>query len=786
MTPGEYSKMNKRLRLSMALALALCGSQASALGLGQIQVKSTLNQPLVAEIPVLTSNPGEADALRVRLAAPDAFARVGLDQIGLQAANLAFEVIKDGQGRSVIRVTTPNKVSDPFLSFLLEVDWGKGKMLREYTVLLDPPSMMPITRSAPATVAPLTESEPARAEPLLEAPPPMPEPGVAVEPAAAPAPAPTRAEELDDMSVRSTPAYEVASTPTPTAGVYGPVNAGETLWSIAQNHRPDESVTVNQMMLALLHANPEAFIDNNINRLRKGAVLRIPSRDEATVLAAADAAAQVREQMQTWSGQVASVLQPATAASGAPASTRPGSAATADSRLELTPPRGTGSASASTSGAAADGSGSELRAELARTKEEASALSQENVELKSRVSELEDLQSESRRLLELKDSELAAAQRRLKDAADAATQADATAQVDTALADAVADVAESVAAVDADGVADVDADAGEDFDAVVADAPFDETDADGLDVGQGVAEAPVSEPEPLVTEPATAPAPVTPAATADESDRSGSSFNPWLIGGGGAVLLGLIGLLLMRRKRGGDSRGNVAAGSSASVPAVTMPELSEKEGELIEALSQHPDDLYLHLELLSHYYTTQDAVGFEMAAEAMHAQVRDEQDPAWQEACSMGREIAPDHPLFAGMADDAPAAGEATDWAEADEQADVEAFADAWSEPETHAPAEDESWSTGSHETGETVAAAGDEDAAEDDHYFEPVAEAEAQDELDDSAFDTDVVSTKLELARAYLDMGDNEGARGMLEEVLSEGSEVQRDEARQLLDSIS
>src|SRR5690554_3236941 len=115
-TPRGSLLMNMRLRLPMALALALGTSHAYALGLGQIEVKSTLNQPLVAEIPVLAASPGEADNLAVRLAPPDAFARVGLDRPALQAANLNFEVSRDARGRTVIRVTTPNSVSDPFLS----------------------------------------------------------------------------------------------------------------------------------------------------------------------------------------------------------------------------------------------------------------------------------------------------------------------------------------------------------------------------------------------------------------------------------------------------------------------------------------------------------------------------------------------------------------------------------------------------------------------------------------------------------------------------------------------
>ncbi len=784
--------MNKPLRLSMALALALAGSGAQALGLGQIEVKSALNQPLVAEIPVLVSNSGEADALHVSLAAPDAFARVGLDRPALQAANLAFEVVKNG-GRTVIRITTPNKVSDPFLSFLLEVNWGKGKVLREYTVLLDPPSMVPITGAAPATVAAVSEPEPAQVEPLLETPPPMVEPAPAPQPVAeAPAVAeaapaqPSAAEALDNMDVA---AATPASAPAPVSGSYGPVASGDTLWTIANNVRPDASVSVNQMMLALLRANPEAFIDNNINRLKKGAVLRIPGREEATTLAAVEAAAQVREQMQSWQGAAATTAQPATGSDTAPRTTSRASSGAADSRLELTPPRGKGEASASTSGATAGGTGSELRAELARSKEEVSALSQENQELKSRVGELEDLQSESRRLIELKDSELAAAQRSLREANQRAEQEKAAASASAAAgvtpATDVSATPESATPV-----------------AVAPDQATSDTapiSPDAAVVGAETSVAtPVAESAPTEAVAETAPLAATPAepavavaeqapADAPAPESSGwFGFNPWLVGGGAAVLLGILGVLgLSRRTKAEAKRPASPVPELATRPAVASFEPNQEEGELIEAISQHPDDLYLHLDLLRHYVATSDAVGFEMAAEAMYAQVRNEHEPAWQEARALGQHMAPDHPLFAQS---------------------IAAAAAPTADVETATRVVGAKTLDASAVTDELPAVADPVEALEEDELWdEPVAEADAHDDfIDDEAFtsaapvtathamaedpdliDADAATTKLELARAYLDMGDAEGARGMLEEVLTEGTSAQRDEARQLLSEI-
>ena len=149
----------KNLRLPAALALALGASSAHALGLGAIEVKSGYDQPLLAEIPVVLATPTEGDQLQVRLAPREAFARVGLELPASLAANLQFAYTTNARGQPIIRVTTPNRVNDPYVSFLLEVDWGRGRLVREFTVLLDPPyiapavlqPVQPVTAAAPAT-----------------------------------------------------------------------------------------------------------------------------------------------------------------------------------------------------------------------------------------------------------------------------------------------------------------------------------------------------------------------------------------------------------------------------------------------------------------------------------------------------------------------------------------------------------------------------------------------------------------------------------------------------------
>ena len=144
--------MKRPLQLPLAIALALGGTNAFALGLGTIHVNSKLNQPLDADIPVIQGTQGEAEGLLVQLAAAEDFDRVGLSRSRLSVP-LEFSVVKGSRGDLVIKVTSKDIVREPFLDFLIEANWPKGRLLREYTVLLDPPVMAPATGKAVTSAA---------------------------------------------------------------------------------------------------------------------------------------------------------------------------------------------------------------------------------------------------------------------------------------------------------------------------------------------------------------------------------------------------------------------------------------------------------------------------------------------------------------------------------------------------------------------------------------------------------------------------------------------------------
>ena len=290
-----------------------------------------------------------------------------------------------------------------------------------------------------------------------------------------------------------------------------------------------------------------------------------------------------------------------------------------------------------------------------------------------------------------------------------------------------------------------------------------------------------------------------------------------------------------------SGRGSVAdnyAAATASAAAAAAAETADDAGDgeaqqLVDAIAEQPDDLGRHLALVRHYYETGDASGFEGAAEAMYAQLFDPEDMSWKQVLAMGREILPDHPLFAvsGEGDHAPTGADdelhheqraevdwgsdssavepAVDESELDigttQQFSVDDVSRMAEEQRSHFDVSDEpldhddmslDMDTSSSYKAEPPARSTDDSFDSSSGYDldlgEPEASAEpmAQDELDmgdagEGMDADDAAATKLELARAYLDMGDVEGARGMLEEVVNEGNAGQRAEAKRLLDEV-
>src|SRR5437773_1195852 len=353
----------KRSCRALALLLSL-PSAAFALGLGDIRLLSPLNAPLEAEVELVDVAPDEINTLQAQLASRETFARYGLDWPAY-LASVQVRAVRAPDGRQMLKLKSTEAISEPFITLLLEVNWARGHLVREYTMLLDPPvytpggsAMASAPVSAPATGSGVREGAIAR---NADPPPAVPKP--APESSAAGTPPPARGAS--------------AASTDPGADSMHVVQRGETLSGIASSTAGTDmkSPRTHSWMVAIYQANPRAF-EKNMNVLHSGAVLRIPEAAQAAAVSPSDAAAEIRRQYAAWRSTAG--------APAAPSGERPG-------RLKLVTPSEAPSVGA-TPGAAP---------------------SAEVGQLQSRVHDLEGQLAESKRLLELKNADLAHLQAQL-------------------------------------------------------------------------------------------------------------------------------------------------------------------------------------------------------------------------------------------------------------------------------------------------------------------------------------------------------------------------------------
>ena len=778
--PGGYT-MNRLFKLPLLIALTLTSTQLLAVDFGQVRVLSNLGQPLLAEIPLRGASPAELKDLTASLASPGEYARAGIIG-GRTSVPLSFSVVAGRGGEHFIRISSNAPVDDPYLDLLLDVNTAAGKSVHEFAILLDPPS----AAEAPVASAPAPARAPAAATPT--APPAAPAtPPAAATPAAAPTAAPAPASKASGAVVK---------------GMYGPVERGQTLSGIAQETLP-AGVDINQMLLAIKQANPDAFYRDNINTLKSGVVLRVPSAADAETMTAAAAIAEVRRQNGEW--RTGDVGTPAAVANAATRPSTSNAAAASDAnrgdRLALLAAKDTGKSGAD--GTPAGGSAAELRKSLLQAQEGLASERQQVADLQAHVKQLDDVNRKSERLLSLKDNEIAELQAKLAAArksgfaapASAASSAPASTAV-VALATAqsaaraltagtpAAAVSSSAAALAAAGSAGVAASAS----SVTAGASASPAAASGV------------KPAPAVAKPALPAQPWYMQTWA------------WIAGVGVIVLLILGGLLGRQRKRPAPPVQKTApslADSFGAGAAVGEPPVDDVDhGDLLDQLAEHPDDLGLHLQLVTLYYSRRDIEHFEAAAEAMYAHITDPEQDEWQDVVHMGEDLVPGHPLFShqGQPPGMPLHAPLEDF-NIDDYVNDDATVET---PVTGSPAAAEA-STGYPTAADVPLEFGDTDAPAGLHAVSDrldvnpdelvdgtaasgsgrspvgtvdIAPGQEIDGVDDQLgeFNDDPIDTKLDLARAYLDMGDEEGARAMLDEVLKEGSQMQKDVATGLL----
>lgn len=856
--------------LALAFVMLLAPCTALALGLGEIEARSALNERFDARIPLVSATPEELETLEVMLASREAFERYGISR-PFELQSLRFEIVTDGAAAPYVQISSREPIREPFLTFLVEADWASGRLLREYTVLLDPPvfdeQAQPPAAQAPAAAPADTRTETRTTGTVLQTA-PQPEARPPAEPGAYP----------------DTPPY------TAPEGTYGRIKRGETLSGIARKLKPAD-VSLNQMMIALFRANPDAFMDN-INLLKQGSVLRVPDLADVRAISRAEANRVVREHVAAWRG-------------GGRVAAAGGGEGGGEASLSLVAPGEGGSGSAAEgagtgvdAGAAAERVAA-LQQQLTSTREALAEAEGENETLQARVAALESEIAEVRRLLEIKDNQLLALQQQAEQAGGQTGTAGEPVPDSEQPAETVAEVVEE--AVPETEEPAVQPEAGVEPQQPVAEQP-EATQAEA-EPGQTAAETPAAQPEtqPVQRQPVRRDQGLLDTVL----DYLG---NPLLLGGLlGLLLLALAGVMLARRRAaqaeatrsGADwvtAEENETAFEETSEPtlgeddettATGAPEPEAGEGEMLETtlISSSPLDqeeagggeaaaeeegqedtlvgggavdldesdplseadfhmaygLYdqaaeglrkamdknperrreFQNKLLEVYFTAGNQDEFVATARQLHEELGGAGGGDWQNVVIMGRQIAPDEPLFQegtstgtdsvvdldiGGAEEPSAESGGEELPDFELPAGEEAAPAAEETEKAESGGEDvlefDLGDLGGGEESEAEGQAGEESL---DLSFDEAGGTDSQTDFDkaleelsssgvgtasmvgdEEPSQTAEVDTKLDLARAYIDMGDPDGARSILEEVMEDGNDNQKQQAQELLDQLA
>ncbi len=983
--------------LVISAGLTLLPLSVQALGFGGIKLKSSLNEKLNAEVPLLSANASDVQSLTIKLATEEAFLRSGIDRTAL-LNKLKFKV-KQRSDEYYIHVTTSETVREPFMNFLLELNWKNGRMLREYTMLIDPPGRgapQPVAEPAPVmaeTMAPEPEviAEPVREEPVavVEEPTPFVEP--VTEQTSGPA---AVADQPDDSPVREVvveaepevivqpepvePPVEmvepepIVDVPPPVEDVataeaetfdpesafvgqddsgelwpriplsaysesgeeasadyessdvakgemgdldYGIVKAGDNLWNIAEKLRQgDESVSVHQVMMALLQSNPDAFVDNNVHRLKVGHVLRIDDASTLSSLSRKEAANAYVEQTDAWKNyrqQVAEAagVQPIMAGEDV-AESNAGSGSESSGELTLAAPDGE---SLSAGGGANEETLSNdlatMQDQLRQAKSDAGTMRTRNVELNNKLQSLEDELNRLQRSISVKDDELAALQQQLSSLNQTPVKVPAKEEpmAEATPAQEAPPVVEEAAPVVEEPVATEEPAKPEVTEPVVAEKPEEvKPTKSPVEIAAEIAEkeaAATNNAEEGIM--ATVMGIIASVAGIATGVNFGSDTLLFIAAPIVLVILIIAVIVIKRRRQGDNFQESILTGAATATsdenatPSADSTTFSEEssflsdfamsgasaieaddsevdplteadvfmaygryeaaEERLNEAVQNDPERMELRAKLLELYHATQNKEAFESSAEDFYASLggAEAENPLWEKVVGMGAEIAPENPLFSqggsGVADipatsDIPAiddpgmgmtdsqvmdigletgvfaaadlsgsteetasddmdfnldlgdlgdlGGSDSTATETTESADMDFNLDIGGDAPAEEPAVDLDFNLdmGTTESADELVT---EDAGLDfdlDMGGDATDSADAGLDLNLDASDTadadigggDEVGTKLDLAKAYIDMGDPEGARSILDEVMDEGSSTQKEEAQSLLGQIA
>lgn len=737
---------------------ALHASVVSALGLGEIELKSGLNQPLQAEIALNNLGDLNQQQIAVKLAGADDFARAGVERIFF-LGDLNFTVQFDGKGSGVIKVSSTKMVREPYLDFVLEARWPEGRLLREYTLLVDLPIF-----SEQAAVAPA--------------------PAVTRQAAPAAAPVKTRVPA---------PAPSAASLPS-AAPASGEIvtRSNDTLWGIAAKARP-AGASMQQAMMAIYNSNRQAFSRQNINGLRRGEVLRLPSAEQIDALTRQQAIQAVALQNEAWKNGTAAPLQ----ASEATAEQEAEPVVAEQSYMKLASSAPSSDASPSGASAGADDAVDApaevegVRSELVAAQEKLDRTSRENEELDSRLDDLEEQVDTLGKLVELKDSQMAALQARLEQEggsasapvdmnyeAGAATPVAKIPQVEPGLADRLMSpmYLGGIGVLVMLGVAGF----------VLRRRSSD--DDDGTDI---VAEVPASRPQAAAVQAA-----VVEQAADEVSDNSADE------------VVELVAAMAASEEATAEEEPALAQDAAPFDPLseadiyCSYDRHDEAVTMLQQAISDEPDRSELHLKLLS--------ILADLGRESEFVQVYNKlaasgsEDSLQQAQLLVANKGWLVEEAASTVASEETSVSDEIDNADLDfdldfDLDDVESLDNTSQQPALDLAVDDLQLDGDGLDFDLDVDNAAEPGVGLDDLNFD-IELGDGDEQLDATALagmldagaegdadlsemvDGDEIATKLDLARAYVDMGDVDGARDILEEVLQDGTEVQVLEANELL----
>lgn len=797
----------------LAAGLIALPLMSHAAGLGNLSVTSALGQPLAAEIELIAADKAELDSLAATLASDQAFRDARIEYAPV-LSTLRFAVVKKPNGKAVLKVTSSRPVNDPFIDMLIELNWASGRLVREYTLLLDPPGVAKKQTVKPVTVTPAQSA-------AAPAPKPTPAPAATTEPTevikARPAPAPQ-----DAATQAPAGDYTVAGQSGGTRADTVRVKRGDTLAAIAQRVRP-EGIALEQALVGLYRENTNAFAGKNIHRLKAGKTLKVPTADAFAAIDNSEARREIKLQTADWQAY-RQKLADAVVAAPATDSTAPGQAASGT----ITPKVDDKAAPASpvakdvlklskvTPPATKDAAAAQALQDKIRAQEEdATAREKALKESSSRVAALEKQVQDMQALVKMKE--------------EAARQA-----AEKAAQQAAAPAAEP------------------------APAPAPEP----------AAEPAVTSPPPAAAQPEVPPIVVPPTEKTESAPWYGVLLDNPLYWAAGAALIGLGGLLWWmtsagRRRKpvtalddsimtGGEiphsntvigaaaGGGNINTGDTSfltdfsqaglgtidthDVDPIAEAEVymaygrdAQAEEILKEAILKNPDRHEIRMKLLEIYAARRNTTAFESVAGELYAAVGNKSNSLWDKAAEMGRSIDPTNPLYGDVQASVPNPQPAAPKSEPPKVETVAATAaiaggamafDTQAAPSSKAEPEGMDFEPTMPFTPPKVEAPVPHSSSANELDFDlsglDMPEVSSNDlDLDsslgsDNKFDfsgldldlgdgsndaeLDDVGTKLDLARAYVEMGDKEGAREILNEVIAEGNDKQKTDAKGIL----